>query len=183
MSDLKLGSTSYLVLGLAAVHGPVTSYELKQRVQISIGYFWSFPHSQLYAEPERLVEAGLLRQQQESGGRRRRRFTITPKGRKALSDWLAEPVDAPSEIRDLGLLKLFFGSLAEPGRIASLAAEKRRAHRQRRAEYEALWQEVHDSEDPHVLETLEMGLRFEAMSEQFWSEVERGRAPARRRRA
>ena len=57
MSSHKLTPTSYLVLGLTVRHGPVTSYELKQRVQESLGNFWSFPHSQLYAEPERLALA------------------------------------------------------------------------------------------------------------------------------
>ena len=170
MSSRKLTPTSYLVLGLAAQRGPITSYELKQHVQASIGYFWTFPHSQLYAEPERLVEAGLLASEQEETGRRRRRFTITPKGRDAIASWLAEPLHAATEIRDLGLLKLFFGSLAEPGGVASLAKQQRDVHAQRLAAFEKLRSEIGGA-DPHARATLEMGLRFEEMVIGFWSDV------------
>ena len=60
MSNDKLTPTSYLVLGLIALLGRATSYDLKAMVGRSIGYFWTFPHSQLYAEPDRLVGMGLL---------------------------------------------------------------------------------------------------------------------------
>ena len=56
----------------------------------SVGHFWSFPHSQLYAEPARLAEAGLLTVEQEDGGRRRRRYSIAADGQEALQAWLAE---------------------------------------------------------------------------------------------
>ena len=57
MTDVHLTPTSYVVLGLVSRMQPVTSYEMKRRVGISIGHFWPFPHSQLYAEPTRLVQA------------------------------------------------------------------------------------------------------------------------------
>jgi len=50
------------------LRGPSTPYDLKRFVQLSVGNFWPFPHTQLYAEPARLAEAGLL----EETGRRRR---------------------------------------------------------------------------------------------------------------
>ncbi|MDR4215877.1 PadR family transcriptional regulator, partial [Bacillus paralicheniformis] len=43
-------------------YGPATSYQLKQRVARSVGNFWAFAHSQLYDEPARLVNAGLVTQ-------------------------------------------------------------------------------------------------------------------------
>ena len=54
-SDPTLTPTSYIVLGLLAAAGASTPYALKQGVAGSIGHFWSVPHSQLYAEPERLA--------------------------------------------------------------------------------------------------------------------------------
>jgi DNA-binding PadR family transcriptional regulator len=78
----ELTVTSYLVLGMIKLRGPSTSYELKRAVGRSVGYFWPFPHAQLYREPVHLVEAGLLEEQQESEGRRRRIYTITPTGGK-----------------------------------------------------------------------------------------------------
>ena len=66
-------------------------YDMKQFVARSIGYFWSFPHSQLYAEPVRLAAAGLLTEEVEQGGRKRRTYRLARTGRKALERWLAEP--------------------------------------------------------------------------------------------
>jgi DNA-binding PadR family transcriptional regulator len=186
VSSHKLTSTSYLVLGLVVRHGPVTSYELKQRVQESLGNFWSFPHSQLYAEPERLARARFLSRKQEARGRRRRLFTVTRKGRAALTAWLREPAETPTEIRDLGLLKLFFGSLAEPSGVVGLARQQRDLHAGRLAGYRALWEERAKGEDPFGLATLELGLRFEAMVTDFWSDLVRrppsGARPGRRTR-
>ncbi|HMK11556.1 MAG TPA: helix-turn-helix transcriptional regulator, partial [Acidimicrobiales bacterium] len=82
--EISLNPVSYVVLGFAAQHSPVTSYDLKQMVAGSVGYFWPFPHSQLYAEPARLVAAGLLDEDVEATGRRRRLYRITPAGRSAL---------------------------------------------------------------------------------------------------
>ena len=67
--DIKLSATSYLVLGMIARLQPCTSYDLKRMVQNTIDHFWSFPHSQLYAEPERLTTAGYLKEKRETGGR------------------------------------------------------------------------------------------------------------------
>src|SRR3954464_11306121 len=105
---------SFLVLGLVAREGECTSYDMKVMVSRSIGYFWTFPHSQLYAEPARLAELGLLAEEQEVSGGKRRPYTLTEAGRAARRDWLAEPTDEPTEIRALAVLKLFFGAEAEP---------------------------------------------------------------------
>ena len=51
-----LGHSAYIVLGLIGLFGPGTSYDLKRWADGSVGYFWTFPRSQLYAEPQRLGE-------------------------------------------------------------------------------------------------------------------------------
>src|SRR5438067_12610763 len=94
MSNPKLTPTSYEVLGLVAFLGRATSYDMKRLAAMSVGYFWTFPHSQLYAEPERLVEMGLLEETREEGGRRRRVFSVTEDGTGELEDWLADPAVA-----------------------------------------------------------------------------------------
>ena len=121
-TQLRAGPVSYLVLGIVAVRGPSTSYDLKRFVQLSIGHFWPFPHTQLYAEPARLAEAGLLEETQEESGRRRRFYAITDAGRELLGEWLAEPVTSPMEYRDLGLLKLFFAELSGPEQVRGARA-------------------------------------------------------------
>ena len=107
---IQLTQTSYVVLGLVDQAGEVTPYDLKQIVAATIGNFFSIPHSQLYAEPERLAGAGYLSERRERTGRRRKHYALTAKGRKALAEWLETPTDELYELRDPGLLKLAFGS-------------------------------------------------------------------------
>src|SRR5947207_11612482 len=115
MSNPKLTPTSYVVLGLVALLGRATPYDMKRLAGFSIGHFWTFPHSQLYSEPERLAGMGLLEEAREEGGRRRRVYSITEAGRQALGDWLADASGDPPELRDPGILKLFFGNFGPEG--------------------------------------------------------------------
>jgi PadR family transcriptional regulator, regulatory protein AphA len=178
MSSRTLTPVSYLVLGLIAERGPATPYELKRRVAESVGYFWSFPHSQLYAEPDRLAREGLLAEHRERGGRRRRTYRLTDAGLGALRGWLAEPTTGHAELRDPGLLKLFFAGLAGDVHVASLAAEQEAVHRARLHEYERIRARLAgDERSRHALATLRMGLRHERMSVSFWREVGESLAP------
>lgn len=170
-AEVSLTTTSYLVLGLVSLTEPVTSYGLKQLVSRSVGYFWPFPHSQLYAEPARLAAAGLLGESIESTGRRRREYRLTEAGRVALRQWLAEPTTAETEIRDTGILKLFFGSASSPTDVKALAREQARAHRAKLAEYDALYDSIVGHGEKHTMATLELGRRFERTAMAFWSEV------------
>ncbi|MDP8978723.1 MAG: PadR family transcriptional regulator [Actinomycetota bacterium] len=172
MPSRTLTPVSYLVLGLIAERGPATPYELKRRVAQSVGYFWTFPHSQLYAEPERLALEGLLDEQREPGGRRRRTYRLTDAGLGALRRWLAQPETGTVELRDPGLLKLFFAGLTGPGELARLAATQEAAHRARLRDYERIEARLAgDARSRYALATLRMGLRHEQAAVSFWREV------------
>ena len=174
MSTVNLTPTSYVVLGLLAQRGPSTPYDLKTAVAGSIGYFWAFPHAQLYTEPARLAAAGYLDEVREEVGRRRRTFAITEKGRKALATWLSEPLQSRLEVRDPGLLKLFFGDLAEPGAVDSLSAEQLKFHEERLQVYRALDAQLEaNGVRNHARKTLKFGLCFEEAAVRFWEEVGR----------
>jgi DNA-binding MarR family transcriptional regulator len=84
------------------------------------------------------VELGLLDEEREAEGRRRRVYTLTAAGRKALDDWLREPTSEQPQIRDTGLLKLFFGDGLSADEVAELARAQEEAHRRRLAAYEAI---------------------------------------------
>ena len=75
-----LTPSQLIVLGLIARHGPMTPYELKAKVESSVGMYWPVPHAQLYRDPARLAELGLLREEAEEHGRRRRVFHLTDAG-------------------------------------------------------------------------------------------------------
>src|SRR4051795_4259917 len=135
--DIRLTPTSYIVLGLISAAERATPYDLKQMHASGIGGFWTLNHAQLYAEPDRLVDGGYLQGEREEGGgppkldeltdpgregfarwvpRRPKLYELTDLGREAFASWLATPTDEFTELRDPGLLQLFFG--ASPAALA-----------------------------------------------------------------
>jgi PadR family transcriptional regulator AphA len=175
-----LTSTSYLVLGLIEREGPSTPYDLKRHVAATIGHFWSFPHALLYKEPARLVELGLLTEVREQEGRRRRLFTITDRGRAALRAWLTTPAQEPTELRDAGLLQLFFADLGTIEQRRALAEAQLAIHRAALARYEDAQRAERLASGSNGVErtvehwrgvTLPMGLLYEHAAVEFWAGV------------
>ena len=163
MAAERLTDTSYVVLGLVEICEPVTPYTLKRVAEISVLHFWSLPHSQIYAECSRLAESGHLSEKRERGGRRRRVYRLTAAGRRALDAWRGDPRGELLELRDLGLLKLFFG--ADPTRLAAGQLE---AHRAKLAEYEALAEQEMPA---GMRRALDSGLGHEREFVRFWSRL------------
>jgi DNA-binding PadR family transcriptional regulator len=171
MATPHLTTTASVVLGLVSEREPATAYDLKAFADVSIGYFWDFPRSQIYAEVAKLVEAGLLDEEQEESGRRRRHVRLTPAGRAALAEWVAHPVDTIPEIRDRGLLQLFFSRSLPDSDVAELARHQVSAHQSRLAEYEGIRGAIGDGLDDPTRTALELGLRLERLYVEFWTEV------------
>ena len=180
MSTDRLTPTSYLVLGLLAREGPSTPYELERHVQATLGNFWSFPHTLLYTEPPRLAGLGLVTETREAQGRRRRVFAITETGSSALAAWLDRPSGSRTELRDPGLLQLFFADLASAEARTRLATEQLAIHRAKLATYQ---QDAGLERLPGRSargqrtvehwrgETLAMGLLYEDAAVRFWTQV------------
>lgn len=172
MSSANLSPISYLVLGLVERRSEATPYDLKRYAAESIGNFWSFPHSQIYAESARLAELGLLEERREPEGRRRRTYSITPAGRDALRAWLSNPEPEQPQLRYLGLLKLFFGDVAGRHAVVELARAEVSAHRTRLSHYQAVEERL--SSQPELAfprATLTMGILCEEAFVRFWSEI------------
>jgi DNA-binding PadR family transcriptional regulator len=168
MSNPRLTETSYIVLGLLEQAEPATPYDLKRIAQVSIVNFWSIPHTQLYAECQRLAEEGLLDERREEEGRRRRLYRLTAAGRKALDAWRREPTGQIYEVRDPGTLKLSLG--AEP---EALAAAQLAAHESKLEEFEQIAEEAEGGgEVPRGLRlTLDLGIATERTMVEFWSRL------------
>ena len=107
---LQLTATEGAVLGLLAIEGERTGYDLLKSARRSVAHVWAPAKSQLYAVLPRLARMGLARSR--SGGRDRgpdrRLFRITKPGERALRSWLetVEPGD-----REGFYLKTFLGGL------------------------------------------------------------------------
>jgi len=106
----KLTATEGAVLGLLAMEGEQTGYDLLKVARRSVAHVWAPAKSQLYAVLPRLERAGLARSR--SGGRdrgpNRHLHRITKRGERALESWLetVEPGD-----REGFYLKTFLGGL------------------------------------------------------------------------
>lgn len=172
VSTVRLSTVSYVVLGMIALRGPSTSYDLKRAVGHSVGYFWHFPHAQLYSEPKRLEQLGLLSLHQETTGRRRKTYTLTPEGHRIVRKWLAEPTPHHFEMRDIAEIKLFFNELADPEEIAQLARDQVQQHQDRIAEYEDMQRRFggNPSVAPRMI-TLQLGLEMEYAALRFWQRL------------
>jgi DNA-binding PadR family transcriptional regulator len=163
-SDLQLTPTSYVVLGLLELlGGEATPYELKRAAMNSIGDLWSLQHAQFYGEPKRLAAAGLLSEQHEQTGRRRRRYSLTAAGRVALDSWRSQPTSVFTELRDIGLLQLFFG--ADPVQLATMQLA---LHERKLAEYERRQRSNGDVSDSGPSLALEAGIGHEREWVRFW---------------
>lgn len=167
--SVRLSTTSYVVLGMIALRGPSTPYDLKRAVGHSVGYFWHFPHAQLYSEPERLRDAGLLDRVSEQDGRRRKTYSLTDEGRDAVRAWLASPTDEHFQMRDIAELKLFFNEVGDPSDVHRLAEEQIAQHRMRIADYEQMVERFGDRPEarPRMI-TVELGLEMEYAALRFW---------------
>ncbi|MET2717255.1 PadR family transcriptional regulator [Streptomyces harbinensis] len=186
-----LSASAYVVLGLLDREGATTPYGLDREIQQSIGHFWAFPRSQIYAEAARLVRRGLVVEERESTGRRRRTLSLTRAGRDALAEWLTGPGGQGTDIRDEGLLRLYFQRDTASGaaQVRRLAEQQRDAHRRKLAGYEGILaaasapdeaapdeaapEEAGDGIrfEPPQAAALAFGLRFEELAVAFWTEI------------
>ncbi|WP_460351705.1 PadR family transcriptional regulator [Actinoallomurus acanthiterrae] len=170
---MELSMSAYVVLGLIARHGPMTPYELKARVEETIVPFWPIPHAQLYRDPPRLAEMGLLTEETEEGGRHRRFFHLTPAGERTLREWLAAPAVPQAEFRDPAQLRLAFADLGDPADLVNLARTQARQHRELMRAYEqrraAL--EPDDASSVSRERMLSLGILHEQAHAAFWETI------------
>ena len=123
---MELSPTARVILGMLAVE-PRSGYDIKAIVDNSTRFFWAASYGQIYPELKRLSERGLIEADAAAeGGRRRTAYRLTDAGRDAFADWIRDP-ELTHELRDEGLLKLFFaGVLGREEAIAVLEAARER---------------------------------------------------------
>jgi PadR family transcriptional regulator AphA len=137
--ERRLTTTSYGVLAVLALRDHST-YELTKQMRYSLHYLWPRAESNVYAEPKRLVAAGLAEAREEWRGERRRTvYSITETGREALREWIASP-SARQRYESEAVLKVFFG---ENGSREDMI-ESLRAVRQDALAAVAHWQRIAD---------------------------------------
>lgn len=125
----ELTATGRVILGMIGL-GKQTGYDIKALVDKTTRYFWAASYGQIYPELRRLEERGLVRgRSQPTGGRARTVYELTEAGRAALHGWLASDAEPLYELRDEGMLKLFFSDSVPERRIANIRAMRERQER------------------------------------------------------
>jgi DNA-binding PadR family transcriptional regulator len=123
---MELSPIAKVILGMIAF-GKRTGYEIKQFVDRTARHFMAASYGQIYPELRRLEVRGLIAgKPRPSGGRARTVYELTAAGRAALERWLRSDEEPLFELRDEGMLKLFFSDALPERRIENLRAMRRR---------------------------------------------------------
>lgn len=156
-----LSPSAYVALGMIRL-GQRSGYEIKRAVDVSIRFFWTISHAQVYPSLAALEQRGLVRGRSEPRGRRPRRlFEITRTGERALADWLSAQEPMPFELRDIGLVRLFFADALERDDALRLLDAVARRSEERVAALRAIEPEADDAARAgalYPLLTLRMGI-------------------------
>ena len=164
---MKLTGVSYVILGAVRIR-PRSGYEIKRLVDNATRYFWAASYGQLYPELARLRDAGLLAVSEQPRGRRRRNvYSLTDAGHEAFEDWLRGET-VVYELRDEGLLKLFFASAVGRDEEIDLV---RRLRRQRESILERLREIERRAGDRGVV--LDYGIRIHECAVSWCDETEK----------
>lgn len=158
-----LSTPDYVVLGMLRL-GARSGYDVKQMVELSIRFFWTISQAQIYPSLERLERDGLIAGRAEPQGRRPRRvFTLSSAGEAALGEWLAQEESLPFELRDTGMLKLFFADALDPTDARTLLRAVRKRSEERLSALRAVQPAaklVQDQGALYPLLTLSMGVAY-----------------------
>jgi DNA-binding PadR family transcriptional regulator len=121
----SLPVTAYALLGLLTFGDELTGYELKQRADMTLRFYWVAPAmSQIYSELARLTEHGFVEPTTSDGeGRRTTTYRITTAGRAALEGWIDDSRVGFPVLKHTVLLRLLIGHVGQPERIQALLEE------------------------------------------------------------
>lgn len=108
--------TGYAILGLLTFGDELTGYEIKQRADLTLRFYWVSPAmSQIYTELRRLTGRGLVSAAARSdGGREVTSYAITDAGRAALRGWMEGTPAGFPVLKHTVLLRLLIAHATEP---------------------------------------------------------------------
>jgi DNA-binding PadR family transcriptional regulator len=166
----SLSPTARVILGLLAWESR-TGYEIKQVTDRSTRFFWGASYGQIYPELRRLEGAGLVDSREEPRGRVPRRvYSLTEAGRRAVDAWLAETAES-YEVRDEGLLKLFFGDLVPPEQLLDLVGRRRAWYGATAALFRGIGEELGELDETSET-VLRYGIELMEWNAAWWADLE-----------
>lgn len=170
----RLTATEAALLGVLALDGSLSGYDVRKAVDNGVGYFWGPAKTQIYTVLPRLVDAGLAtRQQVEQADRPDKHvYEVTQAGREAVTAWLEDP--AADGDRSTFLLRVFLGRLASSEALLRNVRTKREEAEELRADLEERDARADGSpQDFHAALTRKYGLAYARALIEWADEVER----------
>lgn len=113
-------SLRHALLGFLSIR-PMSGYDLKRRVDESVGHFWTADQAAIYRTLADLDTQGLVTHERVAQMSRpdRKVFHLTEAGRETLDAWLVAPLP-PVPRREPLLVKLFFAGRIDSGGLCDL---------------------------------------------------------------
>jgi DNA-binding PadR family transcriptional regulator len=156
---MELSATAHVILGMVS-RETRSGYEIKAAVDSTTRFFWAASYGQIYPELKRLSEAGLIEGIDASrGDRKRTMYAITADGEAELKDWLRKPPET-AEMREEGLLKLFFSGALKPAEAVETLRSMRRMRLDLSERLRSIEPEKTELKDPYPLMVLRAGIEF-----------------------
>jgi DNA-binding PadR family transcriptional regulator len=173
----SLTPTARVILGMLKL-GVHTGYEIKKAIDTSTRFFWGASFGQIYPELHRLREAGLVSAKDEPRGRvKRTEYTLTVRGEEALRGWLTDTESFIFELRDEGLLRLFFGDVLTTEEVVANLRARREFFDWVLAQFQELEVAARtgfaDESQLHPLLALRYGIGLVEWSRDWYAEAER----------
>jgi DNA-binding PadR family transcriptional regulator len=173
----SLSPTARVILGMLSF-APRTGYDIKRVADFSTKFFWGASYGQIYPELKRLESAGLVSSREEPRGAVRRRvYTLTAHGKRALDEWLTDDTEL-FDLRDEGLLKLFFGEILDHDDLLTLVKRRRAWFEEVARYFRGLADQLGPMDDPSG-EVLRYGIELMDWNAAWFGDLEeRLRRPA-----
>jgi len=166
----ELSKPGYVVLGMIAT-GRRSGYAMSRTAKEATRHFWAMSDGQIYPQLKSLAEDGYVEGERESqGGRERVVYSLTAKGREALDEWLNSGERAHFELRDEGLLRLFFAEELSVDQLRGQIEVMRRRHVRAKEHLEDLEPKAGDMACAHL--TLRYGLDLHAFSIDWYDRLD-----------
>ena len=138
--------TSYALLGLLTFGDALTGYELKQRADATLRFYWVSPAmSQVYSELARLTEHDLVTATGEGRGTT---YTISDAGREALTTWMRDSAPGFPVLKHPVALRLLLGHLVDRDTTLEMLRDHVRALAKERAALLEVRESLRGSDTP-----------------------------------
>lgn len=120
-----LPATSYAILGLLTFGDELTGYELKQRADVTLRFYWVAPAmSQIYSELRRLTDRHLVRaSSRPDDDRHVTTYAITETGQETLRTWLDDTPAGFPVLKHTVLLRMLMSNASDTATVTRMLGQ------------------------------------------------------------